>query len=339
MQLQERIELMSKLGDLLSKGDDELDVTISKAALHNPWFTQASVRHAIDAVCKNFLEKEALKAWSDNYNISDKYKKNVGLILAGNIPMVGFHDLLSVFISGHVAKVKLSSKDEVMMQFIISQLKRLDARSNSYFEVVDRLNDIDAMIATGSNSTGNYFSKYFGHLPNIIRRNRHAVAVVPNSISKEALSNLGKDIFTYFGLGCRNVSKLYLEDGFEIQRFFDAIVSYGDVIYHNKYKNNYDYSNALYLLNQIEFLTNNFLIVRESRDITSRIASVHYEYFTDLNQLESDLVANKDAIQCVVSQRAIGNLNCVNYGEAQSPSLTQYADGVDIMQFLTELHD
>ena len=339
MKLNDRIALMSQLGSRLLEGSDGLNNAIIKATQYNPWFTKESIDHGLHALANNYLNFDALQEWTSQYRVEDSAGKKIGLILAGNIPMVGFHDILSVFLSGNVAKIKLSSKDEVLLKFIIDELNLIEPGIAPYFEIVDKLNNIDALIATGSNSTGSYFEKYFGHVPHIIRKNRHAVAIVKNDTSTDALSELGKDIFTYFGLGCRNVSKLYLEEGFDLQKIFDAILPYSSVIDHHKYKNNYDYNNALYLLNQEEFLTNNFLIVKESTDISSRIASLHYEYFDSEESLMKNLEVNKDLIQCVVSDEPIGQFSNITFGAAQFPRLDDYADGVDTMEFLTQLNE
>ena len=339
MNLNDRIAVMAQLGEYIQNGADELNGAVTQATLNNPWFTTDNINHALKALAENYLDKEALINWAIESRAGDTSPKNIGLILAGNIPMVGFHDLLSVFISGHKAKLKFSSKDDKLIPFLIDKIVMMNPGSAGYFERVEKMSGIDAIIATGSNSTGSYFEKYFGHLPHVIRKNRHAVAVLKNEVSRGDLEELGKDIFQYFGLGCRNVSKLYLEKGFDIQRFFDAMLPFGDIINHHKYKNNYDYNNALFLLNKEEFLTNNFLIVRESADISSRIASVHYEYFENDQLLSEVLNSSKEEIQCVVSNSAFESFDCVAFGQAQNPRLNQYADGVDTMKFLTGLYD
>ena len=233
--------------------------------------------------------------------LTDLNSKTIGLILAGNIPLVGFHDVLSVFISGHRSQIKLSDKDKFLLPFLTNQLLRINPEYSSCFEYVNRLKDYDAIIATGSNTTGNYFEKYFRNVPHIIRKNRHGVAVICNDVKDEELVELGSDIFAYYGLGCRNVSKLYLENGFEIDRLFKAAATHEEVMKHNKYMNNYDYNNAMYLLNKEDFLTNDFLLLRESTDISSRIATVNYEYFQDTDSLIPELRNKQQEIQCVVS--------------------------------------
>ncbi|MBT8229253.1 MAG: acyl-CoA reductase [Bacteroidia bacterium] len=337
MNLESRIQLMAKLGSRIQKPSELRDEVIQKAINRNPWFTKRSVNQALDNIAGCFLDVEALERWSSAYDIRDRKRYTIGLIMAGNIPAVGFHDMLSVFISGHVNQIKLSDKDNILLPYLVDELIAINPDVSDYFHFVDRLKDYDAVIATGSNTAGNYFERYFSSVPHIIRKNMNGVAIINKDISDEDLESLGHDIFDFFGLGCRNVSKLYIEKGFEIHRLFNAVLAFSHVIDHHKYKNNYDYNNALYLINREDFLTNNFFALKKDKNISSRIATVHYEYYDDLKVLESKLILDKDKIQCLVSNNELDEFECIRFGNTQKPLLDQYADNVDTLKFLSSL--
>ena len=334
MTLQDRIAVLSQLKEVILT-DPDWDRTVRMAVAKNLWFTEASIIESFNAISNDYLEAEKLNQWVKAYEISEGAPKTIGLILAGNIPFVGIHDIISVFVSGHKANIKLSGKDSVLNMFLFQKLKELEPKTEAYFNIVERLENYDAVIATGSNTTGNYFEKYFSHVPSIIRKNRHGVAVITNETSDENIQKLGKDIFSFFGLGCRNVSKIYLPEGTEVAKVFDQLNDFAEVKNHNKYMNNYDYNYALFLMNDKKFYTNDFLIMKPDASISSRIASVHYEYYNDLEVLESHLKACQDEIQCVISEPVFSDLNVLPFGESQSPQLWDYADGVDTMAFLT----
>jgi len=337
MQLTERINAFAKLSEVINENNAELQKEIGKAKNLNPWFTDVSIWDALNAIKYNFLNAEKLSTWLKMYEFNADAQKAVGLILAGNIPLVGFHDILCVLLAGHKCLIKYSDKDQVLIAYLLDELVRIEPRFDQQIESQERLKGFDIVIATGSNNTGKFFEKYFSHVPNLIRKNRNAVGVIFNDVDDVELSKIGSDIFQYYGLGCRNISKVYIEDSFKIDRLFEAVYSWKDVINHNKYKNNYDYSNALFLLNSEKFLTNNFLILRPHEGISSRIATVNFEYFSDENILKSNLKANSEKIQCIVSSKPIADLNTFSLGQAQSPALNDYADGVDTMAFLKNI--
>jgi len=334
--VQTRIELLAKLQAKLEDQETWPKELFNKVKAVNPWFTQESIKKSIAAITANYLDKSKLESWIAQYSYNNKVKR-VGLILAGNIPLVGFHDILAVFVAGHVAQIKLSDKDKILTEHILTLFKEIDVNVSDHFEFVERMSNYDAIIATGSNSSSRYFEKYFSSVPHIIRRNRNAVGVIYNDTTEEELGHLGYDILSYFGLGCRNISKLYLEEGIELARIFEAIEKHKDIINHHKYKNNYDYSYALYLLNKEEFYTNDFLIMRPNKAISSRISVLHYDYFENEEQLAQELQEKNDQVQCIISSKALSNLQVYNFGQSQQPSLTDYADGVDTMQFLLDL--
>ncbi len=335
-QRSERIKILGLLGEQL-RSEGVAEEIVLQAKNENPWFTPESIKRAIKELSTHYFDQAKIEEWLSSYPSKKIEPKSVGLILAGNIPLVGIHDIITVFLSGHKAQLKLSDKDKVLTLYILSLLKGIDARTTSHFGQVERLQDFDAVIATGSNSSGKLFQKYFSNVPNIIRTNRNGVAVIHKSSTEANLRKISEDIFSYFGLGCRNVSKLYIEEGVDKARVFEAIEHRREIINHHKYKNNYDYAYALYLLNKEDFFTNDFLIMRPHIEIVSRISVLHYEYFSDATKLAEELSAQADKIQCIVSDQPVGNLSVFPFGGSQSPGLSDYADGVDTMQFLLEL--
>jgi len=337
LSLEERKILLTQLGTHLREEGLPEEI-IRSAVARNPWFTDENIRKATSEIVAAFLTEAELEAWTAHYNLQSAGGSKIGLLLAGNIPLVGIHDLISCFLTGHKSLVKASDKDAVLIPYLIDLLGRLDDRAAPYFEIVERLSDYDAVIATGSDNSGRYFKKYFSAVPHIIRLNRNGVAVIYKDTTDEDLIALGRDIFSYFGLGCRNVSKLYLEKGFDIQRIFKQIERYRDLIHHNKYKNNYDYNNALYMMNQEKYLTNDFIIFRENDSIASRIAAMHYSYFGDTKSLSVELKERREQIQCLISDRAMeGQERYFEFGKAQEPGAMDYADGVDTIKFLAAL--
>lgn len=335
MDLNQRIEVLSNLGIKIKK-DCAADHPIFEAAKRqNPWFTAANSRKSLTAISSQFLSKEVLQSWSANYDIIASTRKNVGLVLAGNIPAVGFHDILSVFISGHKSIIKMSDKDAVLIEYLITSLTQIEPKCKDHFSLVTRLQGHDAVIATGSNNTAGYFKKYFGHLPHIIRQNRNAIAVINGDETENDFKKLGDDLFTYFGLGCRNVSKMYVPEDYDFTPMLNTLHSFNEVALHHKYKNNFDYNMALFLLNKSVFLNNGSILLREEKTIPSRIASCNYEYYSDINILRDHLSSQSDQIQCIVSRIQFEGDNSFYFGEAQSPAIDDYADGVDTMHFLT----
>lgn len=313
--------------DQIDKSFEEFESVLKLAEIHNPWFTQENLVISLNQ-WGSALTKEKVEKWVNFYQYTTS-PKNVGIIMAGNIPLVGFHDLLSVLLSGHNAWVKSSSKDDVLMNWIIQFLQKTEEEMKSSIVKVEKLQNVDAVIATGSNNTARYFEFYFKNIPHIIRKNRTSVAVLTGNESEQDLKNLSKDIFSYFGLGCRNVTKLYIPQNYRIDSLFEAFYDWNPIINHPKYANNYDYNRAIYLMENEAFLDNNFVILRESSDLHSPIGVVHYEYYSDLNEVKVHLLEQEELIQCMV-----GNDMPIQFGQTQNPSLMDYADGIDTMKFL-----
>jgi hypothetical protein len=306
---------------------------------HNGWFTPEQVYFAVQSWAEALTE-ENLNKWISAYPFDcaqgDKKVKTVGLILAGNIPLVGFHDFLSVLISGHKALVKMSSNDQHLLQFLANYLIGVEPKLSYYISFTDgKLENFDAIIATGSNNTARYFEFYFKDKPSIIRKNRNSVAVLSGKETHEDLVNLGEDIFRYFGLGCRNVSKLFVPKGYDFEAFFKAMYEYKDVIFYEKYSNNYDYNKAVFLMSNFKLLDNEFLTLKEDTSYASPISSVFYEYYENIDELQKRLKNEAGQIQCIVSNDLIPN--SIPFGKTQKPELWDYADNVDTLQFLTSL--
>ncbi len=337
MTLQQRIDTLVTLGERLQSETEIVNAAKQLAYIRNKWFTVENSQKAIDHIVHAFLRRELLENWAKAYNIDKQAPKKVGLVMAGNIPLMGFHDFMSVFLAGHKAKIKLSEKDTVLMELVFKLLKSIDSDCENYIEIVDRLTDFDAVVATGSNSTVRYFEVYFGKVPNIIRRNGTSVAVLTGEETKADLLALGVDIFEYFGLGCRNVSKLYLPKGYDFNAMMEAFHSFKELVLHNKYKNNYDYSYTLLTMNKIPTVFGTCILLSENESLQSRISQVHYSFYDDQKALKSTLEKHQSDIQYVVSKNPIVDFSHVPFGQTQTPSLTDYIDGVDTMAFLTNL--
>jgi hypothetical protein len=329
-------ETFAALGEYLRKPDEKLNEIISDELHYNAWFTPTNVEKAVRSIGK-MLNAEDLHTWLKNYNFNNSGKK-VGLILAGNIPLVGFHDVLCVLASGNHALIKASSQDNHLIKYVLEKLVEIDKSFADTYTYVERLENFDAVIATGSNNTSRYFEYYFGKVPNIIRKNRNSVAALTGNETGEQLHELGHDIFDYYGLGCRNVSKILVPDGYNFNFFFESIQDYEHIIHHHKYNNNYDYNKSIYLVNRDEHLDNGFLLVKKDDRFTSPLAVLFYSNYADMAAVEQLINYNSDKIQCVVSGIPLKVSNqVVDFGQSQQPKLWDYADGIDTMEFLTGL--
>lgn len=336
MTLTERINAFAALGDALLNGGEELKETIHLAYVQNRWFTTDNSEHMINAIAQNFLNKEKLTQWLAPYQtrIEKHQPKTIGLTMAGNVPLVGFHDLLSVLVVGDKAQIKLSSKDKALMSFIINKLCSIEPRFKQQIEIVEILKGFDAVIATGGNNTSRYFEHYFGKYPNIIRKNRNSVAVLTGKETKAELELLGLDIFQYYGLGCRNVSKIYVPLDYEFAPLFEALEPFAKTMDQDKYKNNYDYNRTLLLMNSTKHLSNDFVMLKESEDIASPVSTLHYQYYKNPEEVALDIRVKRNQIQCVVGKPEIGEY-AIPFGQAQQPELWDYADDVNTIEWLT----
>lgn len=331
MNLQHRVELFVALGDYLKKGGDSWQEAKFRASKLNPWFTESFIDIAAKNIIDQYLNREKLSAWVSHYRPGDANRnKLVGIVMAGNIPMVGFHDLLTVFMSGNRQKIKMSSKDDVLMSFIIDTLATMDPGTKDLIEKADMLKGCDAYIATGSNQSARYFDYYFSKYPHIIRRNKTSVAILDGTETEEELLNLSDDIHLFFGLGCRNVTKLYVPEDYDFKPLLASFNRYSYLREIDKYANNYDYQLTLLLMNKMMYMSNETTLLVEQESPFSAIGTVHYSYYTDREKLASELEGH-EAIQCIVGK------GYTAFGQAQEPGLFSYADGVDTFAFLLNL--
>ena len=310
---------------------EDFEQLIQLSQSHNGWYTPEQVYFSIQSWAKA-LSQENLNQWTSSYDFTTTESKTIALILAGNIPLVGFHDFISVLLSGHNVLVKTSSNDQHLLPFLAKYLIAIEPQlANKITFVEGKLDNFDAVIATGSNNTARYFEYYFKNKPSIIRKNRNSIAVLNGQETKEQLIALGEDIFRYFGLGCRNVSKLFVPKGYSFDAFFEAIFEYQDVIHYEKYANNYDYNKAVFLMSNFKLLDNGFLTLKEDESHASPISSVFYEYYENLDEVEKRVATESDSIQCIVSNNLVKN--SIPFGQSQLPQLWDYADNVDTISF------
>ena len=328
-----KLNAFVELGDRIKAlGENERKALASKAYQKNRWFDFPNVDFALNQV-SSMLSRQELESWLSRYTETALESKKVGLIMAGNIPMVGFADALAVLLSGHRLHAKMSQDDQTLMLFLFETLLEIDPTLASQITLIDKLNEVDAVIATGSDNTAKHFEYYFKNKPHIIRRNRVSVAILNGEETPDELAALGTDIFQYYGLGCRNISKIFIPAEYDLATFFEAIEPWRPVIDHHKFNNNYEYNRAIYLLKSVTHLDNGFLILTETTDLVSPIAIVLYERYSDVQQLQDSLEAQKEKIQCIVASGSFWP-GAVPFGQAQMPHLWNYADGVDTMKFL-----
>ncbi|GAB5554499.1 MAG: acyl-CoA reductase [Saprospiraceae bacterium] len=337
MHLEDRINALVQLGHKLRSEDEYREAVIHRTHFNNQWFTKDNQRQAITAIAESFLEETKLRDWVSNYKIETLDPQTIALVLAGNIPLVGFHDVLCVFLSGHHAQIKLSEKDQYLLPYLFRELKQIDERTVEYFSLVEKLNGFDAVIATGSNNSSRYFESYFSKFPNIIRKNRNAIAVLSGTETSTELKSFGQDVFQYYGLGCRNVSKIYVPEGYNFESLLEALHEYKEIVLNDKYKNNFDYNYAILVLNKVKYMANGCIILQENKQIASHIAGLHYEFYNEVSEIEEEISNRAEEIQLVVAQDGLLSVPTFPFGAAQQPGLADYADGVDTLSFLLDL--
>lgn len=326
----------NKLSAFLKQPDENFRNLVLSSPNRNAWFTAEEVERSLTSL-HLMLHEEDLNKWFEDICIT-KNPKKVGLILAGNIPMVGFHDLLCVLATGNIALIKLSSADDKLLPALLAELVKIEPLFADHIVYTERLKDFDAIIATGSNNTSRYFEYYFGKVPNIIRKNRNSVAVLTGQESNEDIARLGHDIFDYFGLGCRNVSKIYIPEDYEIKNFFEPLEVFKPIFHHFKYNNNYDYNKSIYLVNSAKHFDNGFLLLKEDTSLASPLAVLYYEKYKNLDEVEQSLKKVEQNIQCVVTTANLQvDTGMAGFGESQSPKLWDYADNVNTIKFLNNL--
>lgn len=333
--MQEKINTLTKLGEYIEfELLTNVDALSYSVARENPWFTKENIQLALNSWA-NALQKDNLEKWLFNYNNTNNVKR-VGIVAAGNIPLVSFHDFITVLVSGHDLVFKKSQTDSVLITLIFNYLKTIDEKLSSKITFAERLNNIDAVIATGSNNSARYFEYYFSKIPNIIRKNRTSVAVLDGKESIEELKALNNDIFSYFGLGCRNVSKIYVPFNYNMNDLFAILEQYQEVKQHTKYMNNYEYTRTVWLLNNEIFFDTGNLNIKESENLHSGIGCLFFERYNSESELQHKLKSIEDQLQCVVGNVELG-FNKVKFGQTQFPQFWDYADNINTLEFLKNL--
>jgi hypothetical protein len=331
MNLAQRIDLLEKLGYYLVGNSEKLNSAKQEAYYKNKWFTEEFINLSLQNISESFLTRNKIESWVNHYHLDDNIKsKTLGVVMAGNIPLVGFHDFLCVFISGHKQNIKLSEKDSALMKHIIEKLNEWNPEVSNWIHISDLLKNCDAYIATGNNNSSRYFKYYFGRYPSIIRGNKTSVAVLSGNETTEELGLLADDVHTYFGLGCRNVTKLYVPVDYDFVPLLNVFGKYEYFKDHAKYKNNYDYNLALLIMNDRKYMANKNIILLEDENIFSSVSQLHYTFYWDKNVILNDLNKNEN-IQCIVGD------GLIRFGKTQQPCLFDYADGIDVMGFLLSL--
>jgi hypothetical protein len=332
--IEKKLQHLIQLANQLEDANNEQIIAIKrKAESLNKWFTQAHIDFAFRTIIEVFLDAEKLTKWLAQYTINEQevQKQKVGLILAGNIPLVGFHDILCLYILNIPTQIKCSSKDEILTRYIVDLLVKNDEEWK--VEIVERLHDYTKVIATGSNNTNRYFEYYFKHVPALLRTNRNAIAILKGNESDEELTALADDIFMYFGQGCRNISKLFVPKDYDITKLFQFFKNYEHFHQHKLYMDNYDYTRTLFLMNQTPHFANEFLMLKEDDKLASRLATVHYSFYTSEKDIQTFILENEAQLQCIIS-KPNDKWKSFSFGEAQKPGLDDYADNIDTIQFL-----
>lgn len=332
MVLQQRIVLLDRLGKYMLSNDPQWLKIKQKASIENPWFIPEFIDKQVNGIATNYLDPVALEQFAAKYDVpvENHSKKTIGIIMAGNIPLVGFHDFLCGFLWGHQLKIKLSSKDNVLFQHLSDMLLTWEPLLAGDIRIESTLKGCDAYIATGSNNSSRYFEYYFSKYPHIIRRNRTSVAIIDGNETEDQLKALADDVYLYFGLGCRNVTKMYIPKDYDFVPLLEAFKKYNFLFDHHRYKNNYDYQLAILIINRVYYMTNGSILLREDNPLFSPISVLNYEFYNDAGDVYSFL-ENNESVQCIVGK------NHIQFGEAQSPNLSDFADGIDVMQFLKNL--
>ena len=337
MNLEKRLNALIALGKSFANiSSEEFDGLCMRARNENNWFTRINIEKAF-AAWANELTEDNLKYWTKNHELNPVSSKKIGLILAGNLPLVGLHDVITVLVSGHIACIKYSSQDKTLMTWVIQKLIETEPDMAEQIEIREQIKAIDAVIATGSDNSARYFNYYFSKMPHVIRQNRVSAAIIKGDESQKELNKLGDDIFQYFGLGCRNIAKLFVPEDYNFIPFIEAQIDNESLLEHHKFRNNYDYNKSIYLVNKEPHLDSGFFLIRESEDMVSPISVLFYETYKSEAELALRLSAVSEKIQCTVSNNEWYS-GSFDFGQAQCPALWDYADGVDTLEWLDNLN-
>ena len=328
LNLQQRIQILAESGKYMLSDAEPWKLARKKASEKNAWFTLEFIDSAVRNIALQFLNERKLWAWAGHYKIPAENPRpfNIGIVMAGNIPLVGYHDFLCAFISGQKQTIKLSSKDDVLLDHLVSVMISLDESVAEYIQFAPMLKGCDAYITTGSNNSARYFEYYFRKYPHLIRHNRSSIAILDGTEDADELSRLADDVYMYFGMGCRNVTKIYVPDEYDFLPLLEAFGKYDYVIENHKYKHNYDYNLAIHIINRDYYMTNGSILLFENPSIFSPVSQLHFEYYRHPGEINSGL--NSLHIQCMVGH------GYLPFGIAQSPGLEDYADGLDTLKFV-----
>ncbi|MFA5647605.1 MAG: acyl-CoA reductase [Bacteroidales bacterium] len=346
MDIKDRILAFTQLGTKILTDEQKPETiefweAVNMAHQQNPWFTPAFCEYAIKSIATHWLTEQSLNQWVALYPkraFNPKFEKRVGIVMAGNIPFVGFHDILCVLMAGHKLVGKISSKDAGLTQILLKLLLSIEPRFKDYITITEeRLENFDAVIATGSNNTSRYFDYYFAKYPNIIRKNRQSIAIITGNETAEQFKGLASDIFSYFGLGCRNVSKLLIPKDYDLTPLIDNFLEFKSLVNHHKYANNYEYYRAIFLMNQIEHLDSGFALLKPDESLGSPVGVIYYQHYSDINVVNEYIDRHNEQLQCIVSSN-LSIPNSIGFGQTQNPLLTDYADGIDTINFLASLN-
>lgn len=337
MSFQTTIDAFCSLGQWLRKKvNPDLEKLINSTAASNPWFRKEDILFALNNLAERYLEPQKLKQWTNSYDLGSIETKTVGLIMAGNLPLVGWHDIQSVLISGHKAQIKLSHRDNILIPFLLNEFAEFAPEVKSKFEIVERLKTYDAVIATGSTNTNRYFEQYFSQVPHLFRGTKNGLAVINGNETAEDLKKLGQDVFRYYGLGCRSVSKLLVPKGYSFTPIFEAFNDFDYLKNDSRYFHNFEYSLSLLILNGDDFFHSEFLAIKRDQKLGSSVGCLNFESYEGQEELEKIIKRDAEGIQCLVSNKQWVK-DSLDFGETQFPELWNYADGIDSMKFLERL--
>lgn len=337
MNIENNINAFAQLGDFIRENPVSLQEIVHKTFVYNTWFTVENTNLALQNIAIEFLEKEKLTNWLSAYDtqLTNHSSKTIALVAAGNIPLVAFHDILCVLITGNKLQIKLSEKDKFLYPFLLDKLIEFNEDFKDKIEIKERLENFDAIIATGSNNTAKHFEYYFKKYKHIIRRNRNSIAILDGNETQKDFDNLGHDIFDFYGLGCRNVSKIFIPKNYDILKLREGLAKHIGVNQHNQYMNNLDYQRTVYLMNQIPLIDIDFVNITENKSMHSPISCLHFEYYDTIHDVQKIINEEKENIQCIVGNVAIDNI--IPFGKSQQPTLNDYADNVDTIKFILEI--
>lgn len=339
MTLEDRIDLLAKLGKHIAEKGDYLEAILHRTEYNNAWFTKAFQHQALDWIAQHWLQKNVLSDWATHYSIPPQNEsKNIGLITESSIPMASFHDIISIFLLGFHAQIILSEENKFTLQYFAKWLGEQEPNCKKYFSIVDKVKGFDAIIVNSDKKKNAFYQTYFGKFPNLIRQKKYACGILQGNESETDILKLGKDIFDYFGLGSRNVSKIYVPNNYDFDFFLKTLhEGFKRIVLHSKYKNNFDYNYSIFMLNKMPFLSNGCLLLIENEALASRIATLHYETYKDENELIAKIKAQETETEIIVSNKAIENLDVVAFGQSQKPPLLEYKKGNQTLNFLLSL--